>query len=590
MDAKVEVKGSNIFLHGVTRNTPQWRMVCSWPGWRPSFDTLMAPIWPSTVLPLTRPMTSLRLRFSDEATLAARKAAESIRRAKAALFDPATPGLWYPTARKPLPHQVTALEALKLHGWCAMLNDEMGLGKTATALWAMHEARAKQVLIICPATVKWNWLREIGETIGMDNPIFVYSGTAQDRAETTAQLIWALDEGLPVHVVINYDLLQRLPADQMQAIERSACGLILDEAHYVKSPKAQRTKLVRQIAEHADYRIALTGTPIRNYVDDLFTQVDIIRPGTWTSYNDFCERHAVITTLRQGPRTIRKIVGGKNLTELNEVVSTVQIRRCMDEVLDLPPKIYTYPTLELDEPTRKLYDEMRTHAVYALDALDPSALIFSPQAASGMAALMRCEQLAQGFLGGLKEPWMEKLNPLALKSAERIQGRPAELIFPGSSKLAWLTETIDSLLCEGKLVTVYSNFNGPLVWLQKKYGEQCTVLHGGVPAAQRDSILEAFREGKVKLLACQIKIAEGFNLTHCHDELFLGVDWSPAINQQAEARCHRIGTKGTVHIQVPVVLGTIETYMHRKLRAKNEDAEQALRSITVEEIKNELNR
>ena len=90
-------------------------------------------------------------------------------------------------------------------------------------------------------------------------------------------------------------------------------------------------------------------------------------------------------------------------------------------------------------------------------------------------------------------------------------------------------------------------------------------------------------KGRV-LAATEIKMAEGFNLTASRDELFLGRDWSPAVNAQAEDRCHRMGQQGTVQIQVPIVRGTVEVFLDKKLRAKESDAGNALATATVGEL------
>jgi len=87
---------------------------------------------------------------------------------------------------------------------------------------------------------------------------------------------------------------------------------------------------------------------------------------------------------------------------------------------------------------------------------------------------------------------------------------------------------------------------------------------------------------------CQVKMAEGFNLHMSQDCIFLGRDWSPAINKQAEGRFHRIGQKGTVNIQIPLVRSTIEVAIHKRLMAKDADAEQALRTVTIAELKEAL--
>jgi SNF2 family DNA or RNA helicase len=121
-----------------------------------------------------------------------------------------------------------------------------------------------------------------------------------------------------------------------------------------------------------------------------------------------------------------------------------------------------------------------------------------------------------------------------------------------------------------------------------------TAAAGDTPRAPRvigastNQVINDFQDGKLKVLLVQVRMAQGFNLTASHDVIFWGRDWSPFVNRQAEARCHRIGTKGTVQIQIPIVRGTIETMIHRKLMAKEADAEQALRFVSIKELKESL--
>jgi SNF2 family DNA or RNA helicase len=103
-------------------------------------------------------------------------------------------------------------------------------------------------------------------------------------------------------------------------------------------------------------------------------------------------------------------------------------------------------------------------------------------------------------------------------------------------------------------------------------------------AVARQEAIAAFRKGTNRIMLVQVKLAEGFNLTNATDVLFLGRDWSPAINAQAEARCHRIGTQGTVNVQIPIVANSVERFIEKKLAAKDADAKQALAKVTLREL------
>jgi SNF2 family DNA or RNA helicase len=104
-------------------------------------------------------------------------------------------------------------------------------------------------------------------------------------------------------------------------------------------------------------------------------------------------------------------------------------------------------------------------------------------------------------------------------------------------------------------------------------------LIGGITAQAKTEQIDGFRDKAFDVMLCQVKIAEGFNLTRSQDVIFYGRDWSPAINAQAEDRCHRMGQTGTVQYQIPVVTNTIERLIHNRLATKDADAQQALRTL-----------
>jgi len=513
---------------------------------------------------------------------------ERLNVARGMLSNPGpTPPNHPPTDRRPLPHQSAAVRAMRALQWRVMLTDDMGLGKTSEALWAAHDAEVLGMVILCPASVKHNWKREIAVTLGAAWTTFVIDGTPKHRASLFSEVEFERKKGgTPLAVICNYDLLPVLSEAQLDVLKKVCEGdlLICDESHYLKNRNAKRTKATVYIAEAAQFRLLLTGTPVRNLVDDLYQQVEIVHPGTWTSYHDFANRHLVIQPIDYGSgRPVNKVVAGKNIPALNAVMNTLQIRRKKEDVLDLPPKIHTFPALELDDTTKKVYRAMKEYARIVISELDPSVSVFDPQAKSAVEAVMRCEQIAQGFVGGIPEPLMQKLSDAVLKGAEKIPGRPNELIFPKSAKLAWLLETIEDLLTQENNVLVFTRFNAPMFWLQKQINAKVLLLHGGLDNVEKDDVIQEFQR-EARVLIAQVKMAEGWNATRAQDVLFLGRDWSPAINSQAEDRTHRIGQKGTVNVQIPVMLDTIEVPIHKRLQAKANAAESALKNVTLADL------
>jgi len=576
------------------------RTITSWPGWRRSgshqgprgyLSRYKAPAYPSAVLAIDE--KALDITWSPGALKARDAVLKELNLARTALAHPARlPGAHgkLPTARTPMDHQWAAIEALRHMRWTALLTDDMGLGKTASALWSALDAGARTIVVLCPVSVKHNWKREIHQTIGEQWHVEIIGGTPKKRASQIADVANAVVAGKPTACICNYDVLPWLPADQLDVLRKLATDemLICDESHYLKSRKAKRTQATAYISEPARWRILLTGTPVRNLIDDLYMQVEIVRPGTWTSYHDFERRHLVISPIDYGSgRPVNKITAVKNVEALNAVVNTLQIRRAKEDVLNLPPKIHTYPTIELDDDTRKVYRAMKEFAKIQISELAPETSIFDPQAKSAVETVMRCEQIAQGFVGGIPEPLMHKLSEATLKHAVKIPGRPNELLFPKGAKIAWLVETIEDILAQGGHPVVFTRFNAPLFWLEReldnRFIDGVSVLHGGLSAQEKDEAITSFQE-KGNVLIAQVKMAEGWNATRSQDVIFLGRDWSPAINSQAEDRAYRIGQKGTVNVQIPVVLDTIEIPIHKRLQAKASAAENALKNVTMAEL------
>jgi len=551
--------------------------------------------WPSSILGI-KPSATVEVTWDAEATKLRDMILQRLQYARDTLDGRIPTDLWWTTGyREPMKHQAQAVQAIRYHQGSTLLADDMGLGKTSSALWALQATSSMTALIVCPVSVKHNWRHEIETTLGKFWNVVVIEGTRGHRATQFTELRDQANDARTA-VVINYDLLLQLTDSQLDELkDLLARGnteggvLICDESHALKNRKAQRTKIVQSLRKHAGSVLLLTGTPVRNTVEDLYTQVELVRPGTWSNFSDFEKRYLQIARVDFGKRAVRRVVGSKNLNELNAIVNTLQIRRKKEDVLDLPPKIHTFPELELDGVMLDIYKQMKDFAVLKLSELRGQGVtVFDPRARSGVEAAMRCEQIAQGFAGGVPEPLMQSFSKAAMKSAEKIPGRPNELVFPNSPKIKWVLETIEDVRAQGGAPVVFSRFNAPLVWLyhflQSDAKTRVSFLHGGLSSQTKPPEINKFSNGETEVFLCQVRMAEGFNLTRSQDVLFFGRDWSPAVNSQAEDRCHRIGQRGTVNIQVPLVSGTIETAIHKKLAAKGSNAEQALRSMTIEEF------
>jgi SNF2 family DNA or RNA helicase len=624
-------------LHGgdPKGNDPLHRMVSDWAGWRRCqligehmgmvASRYQARAWLAALQPLLA--SKLTIAWTPAGRAWADQQLELARRRDAALASRPTAAdivRWRAAAggRDPMPHQAQMLEALTETGGQVGLRDDMGLGKTTTALLYWSDSQRRRALVICPKSVKLNWLEEVqavfalrGAERELGKPlVYLIDGTPAQRANVIGYMRAAIAENAQAIAIVNYDLLRSMNELAWMTLEQW-CGnqfVVCDEFHYCKDLDSKRAKSVQALMQRAAIRVGLTGTPVRNTIEDLFGLCELLRPGTWVSYHKFAERHLVTSKVpvTPGSKRTREIVrGGKNLEELNRIVNTMWVGRKKEEVLTLPPLMRSKPKLELDGLHLDVYEAMKKFARVELEklmapkdaflnaantALEPGqpesgpgvawgeVSMFHPLARSGVEAAMRCEMIAQGFLSGLPELYAEQVAPMIAGKAERIEGYPNAFVFPDSPKMAWLLDTVESALAE-RPVVVFSRFNAPLLWLSKRL-ESTTMLIGSMDAVSRHESITAFREGRHRIMLCQVKLAEGFNLTNASDVVFLGRDWAPAINAQAEARCHRIGTTGTVNVQIPIVHNSVERFIEKKLAAKDADAQQALKTVTLREL------
>src|SRR5688500_582672 len=231
------------------------------------------------------------------------------------------------------PHQVEGV-AFLLGRRRAILADDMGLGKTRQSIVALTEAApGGPWLVVCPASVKRNWVREIlavrpGDTVHVVGP-----------ADPPAP-------GYTEWVVINYDLLRRVDA---LLEDLPWTGMVFDEAHYLKNHKSQRSKVSCALVASAPNAVlhALTGTPLTNRPRDLFPLLQLVGHPMGRSFLTFAKRYCDATHNGFGWVTD----GASNLVELRTQLHGVMLRRTKDEVLDLPPKLRTWLTVEVPEAT-----------------------------------------------------------------------------------------------------------------------------------------------------------------------------------------------------------------------------------------------
>lgn len=409
------------------------------------------------------------------------------------------------------PHQVEGV-AFLLGRRRSILADDMGLGKTRQSIIALGEAApAGPWLVVCPASVKRNWAREIQLAKPGSEVCVVEKEVAPARGYTG----W---------VVVNYDILGRTMA-ALRALPWA--GIVFDEAHYVRNHTSQRSRFGRQLVDGSgpDTVIhALTGTPLTNRPRDLFPLLQLVQHPMARSFLSFAKRYCAAYQNDYGWVT----TGASNLEELRTELHGTMLRRTKDEVLALPPKVRTW--LEQDVPEGTGRHEAR-------DAL-------------------------RILLGGERGVDQRRALLATLSTARRKIA---------VAKTARTIEFLDGVVAQDEKVLVFSCFDEPLRKIHEHFGAGSLLLTGATPAARRQQLVDRFQnDADVRVLAANIIAGGiGLNLTVARQVVFNDLDWVPANHWQAEDRAYRIGQTGTVNVTYLVAGGTLDEFVARTLAFKS---------------------
>jgi superfamily II DNA or RNA helicase len=428
------------------------------------------------------------------------------------------------------PYQVEGVAFLAANGR-ALLADDMGLGKTlqaiAAASWLFRTAQAKKVLVVCPASLKQQWAREIEKFAGL--PVQIVQGGPEARS-----VQYRRGDGF---YILNYELVLR----DLSVINSvlSPDLLILDEAQRIKNWQTKIATAVKRVESR--YAFVLSGTPLENRLEDLYSLMQVVDPQVlgplWRYFADF---H--ITDERG------KVLGYRNLAALRQRLAPVMLRRDRRLVSDqLPRRIEQRLDVAMTQAQQELHDG-------------------AVQAAGQLARLMKRRPLTPSeqnrFMSALQQARMA-CNAAGLVDKET----------EGSPKLDEL-ENIISELCvqSGLKAVVFSQWALMTEMVEqrlRKMGVGCVRLHGGVPTAKRGELIDKFRDDD----AIQVFISTdaggtGLNLQNAAVLVNLDMPWNPAILDQRIARIHRLGQKHSVQVILMVASDSYEERVMALIKGK----------------------
>ena len=411
-------------------------------------------------------------------------------------------------------HQVEGV-AFLLGRRRAILADDMGLGKTRQSIVAARHAEpAGPYLVVCPASVKHNWKKEI-HMVDTNAACRIVEGASGGEPL----------KGFTGWVIVNYDILGKRLAE-LELIGWK--GLIFDEAHYLKNHTSQRNRHAMKLCEQDGPLVyALTGTPLTNRPRDIFPLLQLVRHAMGKSFLSFAKRYCAAEHSGYGWVTD----GASNLEELTAQLHGVMLRRRKEDVLDLPPKIRSWVPVQIPGGTATA--EIRE----VVETLMASRSGTSPR--------------------GDRARLLAKIT----KAREKI----------ASAKVDHTIELLEGIVEQGEKAIVFSCFDKPVQKIAKKFGESCVLLTGATPSAKRQALVDSFqKDDKVRIFVANIQAGGvGLNLTAARQVVFNDLDWVPANHWQAEDRAYRIGQTGSVNVSYHVASGTIDEFVQGVLETKS---------------------
>lgn len=413
-------------------------------------------------------------------------------------------------------------------GLGAILADDMGLGKTIQTL-ALLLLRAAQgpALIVAPTSVCGNWVSELGR-FAPSLRVSALLGTSSAGRPTMPSAPGSGDV-----VVVSYALAM---IERKALTRRTWATLVLDEAQLLKNSATQRGRTIAAIG--ADFRLALTGTPVENRLSDLWSIMNLLNPGLLGSSAQFSEQFAVPIERRQDERVQER---------LRRVISPFLLRRTKAQVLaDLPERTEIVHRIEPEPREREFLEAMRRTAVERIADLDDSD---PQQSFHVLAELTRLRRAA--------------CDP-------RLVAPELGLI---GEKVQEFERLANELRAGGHRALVFSQFTDFLDLLGQRLdqaGIAFQTLTGSTPAAERSRRIAAFQDGESDLFLISLKAGGfGLNLTAADYVIIVDPWWNPAAEDQASGRAHRIGQQRPVTVYRLVTAGSIEERiidLHQKKR------------------------
>ncbi|MBD2344155.1 DEAD/DEAH box helicase [Anabaena subtropica] len=445
------------------------------------------------------------------------------------------------------------LAFLERWGLGACLADDMGLGKTVQFIAFLLHLKEQGVLenptlLVCPTSVLGNWEREV-KRFAPTLKILQYHGDKRPKGK-------AFQEAIKNHdlVITSYSLIHR---DIKSLHTISWQIIVLDEAQNVKNSEAKQSQAVRQL--ETTFRIALTGTPVENRLQELWSILDFLNPGYLGNKQFFQRRFAM---------PIEKYGDAASLNQLRALVQPFILRRLKtdrDIIQDLPDKQEMTVFCGLTAEQAALYQQVVETSLAEIESAE---------------GLQR-----RGMILGL----LIKLKQICNHPAQYLKVSTLEQY--SSGKLQRLEEMLEEIIAEGDTygaagagrALIFTQFAewGKLLkpHLEKQLGREIFFLYGSTSKKQREEMIDRFQhdpQGPPIMILSLKAGGVGLNLTRANHVFHFDRWWNPAVENQATDRVFRIGQTRNVQVHKFVCNGTLEEKIHDMIESKKQLAEQVV--------------
>lgn len=475
----------------------------------------------------------------------------------------------------PYDYQKQAVKFFDMNNGISILGDQAGVGKSLAIISYSVKNKLK-TLIVCPASLKINWKKEIERFTHEKAYIFKYKPTKNSKYPNNTK-----EESL-FHI-INYESLEtyfkfqythkcnapkctfntisfdkshtKCPTCKTPKSVKSRISdlipfedsdgeilkpgdyklLSLDECHYIKNEKAQRTKIIKKGLRDIEKKILISGTPIKNRPYEFFPILNFLKPEEFNNSHAFAVRYCAGFEDKFG----WNYEGASNLEELFERVSPFFLRRLKSDVTELPPKTYINIPIQLTNKQQRDYRKLEEGIVDQLTG---------------------------------ENNFVEKKNHLTIMMDLKA--------FVSEIKTQACIPMIEDLIEQGEKVVVFSEFKKPIEFIKNHFKERAVMIHGGIKMGERNDAVEAFQrnDDDVMVFGGTIGAAGvGLTLTRSSNLINVGLSYSPSENSQVEDRIHRAGSNASkITIMTLICEDTIDEYIDELLSNKSTVIDKAI--------------